>query len=90
MCIKGKKHFAVLQEKADGGGRGCGDLSGGIKGDVEVVLVALMCVRMTHCVCGLCPRCHVISFSFSPTTWSSLNVTLSNLTCLHTYIFLMN
>lgn len=87
-----KKHFANLQENTEGGG--WIDLSGGIKGDVEVVLVALMRERDSLAVCGvlcgLCPCCQIISFSFSPTACSSLNVILSNLTCLHTYIFLMN
>lgn len=90
-----KKHFADLQENTGGGGGGgWSDLSGGIKGSVEVVLVASMCehdsLAVCGVLCGLCPCCQIISFSFSPTAWSSLNVILSNLTCLHTYIFLMN
>lgn len=91
---KKKKHFADLQENTEGGGGGWIDLSGGIKEDAEVVLVALMCehdsLAVCGVLCGLCPCCQIISFSFSPTAWSSLNVILSNLTCLHTYIFLMN
>lgn len=65
-----KTHFAVLREnrrRMDG----WSDLSGGIKGNVEVVLVALMCehdsLAVCGVLCGLCPCCQIISFSFSPT-----------------------
>lgn len=57
--------------------------------EVEVVLVASMCDHDSPAVCReLCGQrlcCQINSFSFSPTAWSSLNVTR-----LHTYIFLMD
>ncbi|CAK6971861.1 Hypothetical predicted protein [Scomber scombrus] len=85
----GKKHFAHLQENTERGG--WIDLSGGIKGDIELVLVALMCendsLAVCRVLCGLCPCCQIISFSFSPTAWSSLNVILSN---VFTHLHLLN
>lgn len=59
----GGGYFADLQENTDGGGRGWNDLSGGKEKNVEVVLVALMCVSMTH---RLCVGCCVWAVSLLP------------------------
>lgn len=62
-----KKHFADFRRCADGGGGGCSDLRGGIKGDVGVALMCELCgMGGALCVCGLCPCCRIVSFSFSP------------------------
>lgn len=50
------------EEEEDGGV----DLSGGIKGDVEVALVALMCEHDSLAVCGvLCVGCVLVSRSLA-------------------------
>lgn len=64
LVHKGKKrHFANLQEKTEGGG--WIDLSGGIKGDAGVVLVALVRERDSLVVWGCCVGCVLVARSLA-------------------------